>query len=52
MIKLSLQQAEVLQNFISEMLEMHDEPTQDEEYVFTVLDAAIDAEKDKKVVAN
>lgn len=51
MIKLSLQQALVLQKFANDMQEMHDAVTPEEEEVFAHLDAAIDCEKDKNLVA-
>jgi len=47
MIYLTLHQAEVLQEFINDMLEIHDLATPSEEEVFAVLSAAIDAENDK-----
>lgn len=51
MIKLTLKQAEVLQNYISEMMDLHEIITPEEEEVFAFLDAAIDNEKDNKLIA-
>ncbi|QQO38436.1 hypothetical protein VPG01_078 [Vibrio phage VPG01] len=46
MIKLSLEQAELLKEFLHEATK-HVEASDEDEEVFAFLDAAIDAEKDK-----